>query len=407
MATKAGVGFSNSTNSFNAGVEIAKNALAQAGISDCDLAILYSTSKQDPHELQKGVRSIIGEKANLIGGWSVGVITKDKLGYGGYETGLTVMKSDTIKFDTFIQTGLGNGNEYEVGLELGKQIKKKGYQGNWNVFLKYDSIRKERKPLPMNMGTPIVKGMTDAFGGKWPEAVGIGLLGDMQFNPTHQWYGGKVVNQSAMALVMSGPSVKLDFEIIHGCKPSGGYHKITKVDGPVILEIDNKPAIQAIAEMLGPNSDKTWENYPLFVTLGWNKGDRFGDFKEEDYANRLCIAIDKERGGLVMLEDDMKEGVEVQLMRRDINNFDYINQRSNALLQKVGSRKPFLAFYIDCAGRSSAYCGSEREEAEEIQKTIGIKMPLMGVYSGVEMAKVGNTDMMALDWTGILCIYSE
>ena len=43
--------------------------------------------------------------------------------------------------------------------------------------------------------------------------------------------------------------------------------------------------------MLGPESNKTWEDFPLFVTLGVNKGDKFGPFNEEDYANRLVMAV--------------------------------------------------------------------------------------------------------------------
>ena len=197
----------------------------------------------------------------------------------------------------------------------------------------------------------------------------------------------------------------MDTIIIHGCKPAGGYHTITKAEREVILEIDGKPALDAIADLLGPDSDKSWEDYPLFVTLGVNKGDKFGPFKEEEYANRLVMAVDKERRALVMFENDLRAGFDVQLMRRSID-FDYIRRRAQDVLDRVGDRRPFFALYIDCAARASAYCGTEREEAEEVQRIIGVKMPLLGMYSGVEIAKVGN-DMQALDWTGVLCIFSE
>ena len=117
------------------------------------------------------------------------------------------------------------------------------------------------------------------------------------------------------------------------------------------------------------------------------------------------MAVDKERGGLIMFENDLKPGFAVQLMRRSID-FDYIGRRVADLLHRVGYRRPLFALYIDCAGRASAYCGSEREEAEEVQRVIGSRMPLLGMYSGVEIAKVGN-DMQALDWTGVLCVFSE
>jgi len=106
-----------------------------------------------------------------------------------------------------------------------------------------------------------------------------------------------------------------------------------------------------------------------------------------------------------MFEDDLKPGFEIQLMRRSID-FDYIGRRADELLERLAGRTPFFALYIDCAGRASAYCGTEREEAEEVQRVIGSRMPLLGMYAGVEIAKVGP-DMQALDWTGVLCVFSE
>ena len=238
----------------------------------------------------------------------------------------------------------------------------------------------------------------------WPPAAGVGMIGDWQSSPTYQWFDDRIEQQSAMALVLSG-GVRMDTIIMHGCKPSSGYHTITRAEHNVVLEIDGKPAVEAIAGLLG-DAFKSWEDYPFFVTLGLNKGDKFGEFKEEEYANRLVMGVDKERGGLIMFEPDLHEGCEVQLMRRSIDDFDYIGAHAANLLERVGDRKPFFALYIDCAARASAFSGTEREDAEEVQQAIGAKMPLLGMYSGVEIAKVGG-DMQALDWTGVLCVFSE
>jgi small ligand-binding sensory domain FIST len=106
-----------------------------------------------------------------------------------------------------------------------------------------------------------------------------------------------------------------------------------------------------------------------------------------------------------MFEPDLTPGTEVQLMRRSLD-FSYVGERAEALKSRLQGRTPFLAFYIDCAGRASAYCGSEREEAEEVQRVFGGQVPLLGIYSGVEVAKVGG-QVQALDWTGVLCVFSE
>jgi hypothetical protein len=194
--------------------------------------------------------------------------------------------------------------------------------------------------------------------------------------------------------------------IMHGCKPASDYHTITKADRNVVLEIDGQPALDVIADMLGPDSTTSWEDYPLFATLGVNKGDRFGEYQEEQYANRLCMAIDKERRGLIMFEPDLTPGTEVQLMRRSVD-FAYIKQRAQMLYDALGDRQPFLAIYIDCLGRAASYCGSEEEEGAEIQRAIGSHMPLLGLYTGVELGQVAVAGQQALDWSGVLCVFSE
>lgn len=403
MASRAGVGYSENSSSGQAGAEVARAALADGGLDHCDLVLVYATEKHDPTQLRDGIRSVVGPKARLIGGYSMGIITNDRLGYAGYQVGLAAIASDTMRVDMFIETGLVD-REREVGVVLGEQIKSQRYKGDPNLLLMYDSVKRSAaEGLALNLATPLIAGVTQALG-TWPPAAGVGMMGSMQWNPTFQWFDDRIEQRSAMALVLSG-GVRLDTIIMHGCRPAGGYHTITRAEGPAVIEIDGKPALEVISQLLGPESDKDWEDFPLFVTLGVNKGDKFGPFREEDYANRLVMAVDKERGALIMFEDDLRAGYDVQLMRRSID-FAYVGRRANDLLARVGDRTPFFALYIDCAGRASAYCGTEREEAEEVQRVMRSRMPLLGMYSGVEIAKVGP-DMQALDWTGVLCVFSE
>ena len=271
----------------------------------------------------------------------------------------------------------------------------------------YDFVKGEPLegiPFNNNWATPLLEGMSQVLG-SWPPAAGLAMMGDVQCNPTYQWFDDRIEQGSAMALVFSG-DVRMDTIIMHGCKPSSGYHTITKAENNIIFEIDGKPAAEVFAELLGPEAYNRWVEYPVFFTLGVNKGDKFSEFKEENYANRLVAGFDKDRSGVIMCEPDLKVGTEVQLMRRSFTDFGYMRRYSEDILKRVENRKPFFAFYIDCAGRASAYSGTEGEEAEEVQKVIGSKMPLLGVYSGTEIAKVGK-DIQAMVWTGVICIFSE
>jgi hypothetical protein len=251
----------------------------------------------------------------------------------------------------------------------------------------------------MTAATPLIAGMSEVLG-EWPAVAGAGLLGDMQFNPVFQWFDDRIVYHSAMALVLTG-GVRMDTIIMHGCAPSTSYKTITKADGNVVLEFDGRPAIETVADVLG--EDTGWEEYPLYITIGMNRGDRFAA-RDEDYAVRLCMDIDRERGGLVMLGDDMQAGTEVQLMRRTLD-LDYVRARAGEVLARIGDREPVLALYIDCAGRAAAHCGMDFEEAQGVQEAIGSKMPLFGWYEGCELAKAGPV-MESHNWTGVLSVLS-
>ncbi len=402
VGTRAAVGFSEKTSSREAGAEAARKAFEQLDGARCDLVLLFGTSKHDPTLIRDGVRSVVGNAVPLFGGSAVGVITNDAMGYEGYQVGVAVLTSDSMRCDMFIERGVA-GNEYEVGRALARQIAATTAGGE-SLLLLYDIVKTRMSDdgMNLNMATPLLKGMTEVLG-EWPRTAGGGTMGDMQWNPSHQWFKDSIEAQSAIALVLSGDA-RLDTVIVHGCKPSSPYYTITKAEGNNVLELDGRPTTQVIAELLGPDSNTTWEAYPLFISLGLNQGDKFGEYSEDDYAVRLCMGVDSERGGLLMFGDDLQAGCEVQLMRRSID-FGYIAQRVEGLLKRVGDRKPVMALYIDCAGRAGAYSGTEREEAEEVQKVIGSRMPLLGWYVGCEIAKAGPA-MQSHNWTGVLSILS-
>jgi hypothetical protein len=400
--TSVGVGFSDNPISADAAAEAAGTALDQGGIDRCDLAIVYATAKHDHAVLHAGVRSLAGPAARIVGGGAAGIITNDRLGYDGAQVGVAMFSSDSIAVDLFVERNLAD-DEYEVGRRLGAELRRRRFAGEPKVLVMFESVRISGPGGPvLNSGTRLLAGMLESDGA-WPAIAGCGLLADFHFTPTYQWVDDELVEQSALALVLSG-SVGMDTEILHGLRPMSSYHTVTATDENVVLEIDERPALEVIDELMGP-SETSWEEFPLFVTLGVNKGEKFGEFREEDYVNQLCIAVDKERRGLVMFEPYLRPGVEVQLMRREIG-VRSIAGRVDALFARVEDRSPLLALYFDCAGRARPLAGTEEEEGEAVQEAIGKRVPLLGLYTGIEMAPVGG-EVQPLDWTGVLCLFTE
>ena len=399
MSTQVGVGSSNKTNSKEAAREAANIALSSIG-KNPDFALVFCSGKHDPYEFMEGVTAVFGD-IKMVGGSALGIITDDFLGYEGFEVGITVFASDTIDFKVFAQPDL-NIDEKKAGYELGKKIRAVANPTDKSLMVFYDSTKQQAPPM-LNFATYLFDGLQENM----PEdmdCAGGGLLADMQLSTCYQFYNGQVLTQNAVAVMMGG-KCKMDTTIMHGCKPTSSYLKITKAAGPVIFEIEGRPALEVIDDLLGSNKDIGWKDFALFVTLGLNRGDKFGAFNEKDYANRLTLAVDEVSKALIMFEPDLKDGDEVQLMRRSFD-LDYIKTGIEDIKQKTSKRKPLFAFYINCAGRAKPYSGGAFEDAEEVQKQIGTSMPLMGFYSGVEVAKVGSK-LQALDWTGVLCILSE
>ena len=97
-------------------------------------------------------------------------------------------------------------------------------------------------------------------------------------------------------------------------------------------------------------------------------------------------------------------------MLRDISMIqESARKNSKELMDRIRAdgRKPVWGLYIDCAGRASDYLNTSCEEAAEVQKVFNeSKIPLLGFYSGVEIAPFLNKSR-GLDWTGVLLVFAE
>jgi len=396
---KIGVAYSNKSDSYEAGSHVASLAKAQLH-ETATFALLFCSGKHDPHRLLEGVKSII-QHTPLIGGAALGVFTNDKLSYESYEASITLFGGSAIRFKTYCQ-GQINEDEFAAGQRLATAIEAGKEPDTKGLLVFYDSVKQAMPPM-LNFATPLFAPIDAAIGSTFA-CAGAGILGDMQLSSSYQFYNGLVLQQHVVAVQFSG-NIAFHTTIMHGCKPGSRYHTITKVHGPVVLEIDNRPALDVIDDLLGSESNIPWKEFALYVTLGVNKGDKFEAFDEINYANRLCLAVDEANKALVMFEPDLKVGDEFQLMHRSIS-LSYIQKGVEQIKQKAAAKEPLYWFYINCAGRAKPYAGGEVEDVEELQKVIGPQTPFMGFYSGVEVAKLGD-HLQALDWTGVLCLLTE
>ncbi|MDL2259650.1 FIST C-terminal domain-containing protein [Deltaproteobacteria bacterium OttesenSCG-928-K17] len=398
---RVSVGYCDHPDTTVAGSQAALIALDESPAGRCDFVLMFATSSHNPHVLKSAVSAIVGEGVPIIGGASSGAICNTGFGYAGDQVILAAFWLDESSYKLISDGGL-NINERLTGHRLGLKLAAEGVGEKSDVLLFYDAINREGESVKLVMATDLLAGIKDAMG-FLPKLVGAGLQGDYASSPTLQWIGDETVQHHAMALVFSD-DVKIDTVIMHGCTPGTGYYTVTKADRQTILEINDRPALEFMDDLLkGAISP---DNYAFFLILGINGGAKWGPFNERSYASRLCLGIDKERSGIVMFEPDMVPGTEFQIMYRSFE-FDYMKDKIEAVFAQkaLKNRRPVLATYINCAGRAGAFAGMDIEDAVVVQAAVGGKVPLLGLYSGVEIASVEDQPR-GLDWTGVFSLIS-
>ncbi len=404
---RAGIGFNNEMNAFASGVRISEQALRDGKIAEPDIAFAFCSSEVDGFQLLQGIHSVLGKDVPVLGGSSVGIITNNIISYSGYPAGIVVVEDATMQVQVSVAGGLDDdGRLTGRNLASGLSVRERD-----TVLLFYDSVRKpptETAPPQLNSSIPLIKGIADGLDRDIP-IIGAGLLGDYNFAASLLFAGDRVESQCATAAILRG-DFATEVRIMHGCSPKDGiYHTITRVEGPVIHEIDDRPAQEVITAIYG---NERWKKQtPLKrLTIGVNLGEGIWDeFNEQNYVNRLILGPSENESGIVIFEEGLEEGTKFQFMLRDpLKMVESAKNNTEAMIDEIvkSGKTPLWGFYIDCAGRSAEWSEIIDEEAAEIQKILNRNnIPLFGIYSGVEIAPFLHENR-GLDWTGVLTVFS-
>jgi len=406
---KAGIGYCNEPRAFLAGKNAAENAKEKGGISIPNIAFAFCSGQLDQDDFFSGVQSVVGSETPIVGGSALGIITNESISYKGYPAGVAVIQSEKIEYHIAVVNGLDKDEELAGERLVGKLTNQ---QKGKALIIFYDSVKEppsEDRPPVLNASSLLLKGIQKEIKSNLP-IFGAGLIGDYGFStPTRLFCGAFANSLSAVGLLLTGDFTPY-YRIMHGCSPLDGiYHKITKMEGSVIYELDDKPIVDIIDELYG---NQHWRyRHPVdLLTIGVNHGGRFETPKESNYVNRLITGVRPDGKGIEIFEPDLETGAEIQFMLRDsIRMIESAKKNSSELMDQIKAdrKKPFLGIYIDCAGRTADYSNTTTEEATEVQKILNQnETPLLGFYSGVEIAPFLQKSR-GLDWTGVLLVLAE
>lgn len=405
---RIGLGHSNHPDAFASGRQVAATALRAGKVEKPDLVLAFGNGALDAGEYFRGLQSVVGPKTPVLGGSAVGVFTNDFLSYRGFPAAAAVLQWEGLCRQTACATGLDR-SEYAAGRSLGSQLSKDAAAKLLLLF--YDSIRTAPTPTAppiLNASPPLMAGIEATLGQPLP-IIGAGLVGGYDLQPTHQFCGSAVVQQ-AVAGALLGGNVEPHFRIMHGCVQKDGiYHTITRMDGPCIYEVDGRPILELIDESYG---DTGWRaQHPVKrLAIGVNHGEKYGEYREDEFVNRLITGVLPGEDGIMLFEPDLREGTEFLFMLRDGSAMiESAKHNCRSLKERVTreGKTARLGLYIDCAGRTAEYSETLTEEADEVRAVFNEwGVPLLGFYSGVEVAPLLGRSR-GLDWTGVLLVLAE
>ena len=381
---------------------VVEQCAAQLGTRVPTLLVVFCGGKHDAQQVRNALRHAYGP-VEVVGGSAAGAITTGGFGYSGLELAVLAFYDPRMTPRVALDSGLLE-SEYGAGRALGAKVAALAEPGAL-ALLFFDSVA-SNAPLRLHYASSIVAGFESGLGGKKVELVGGGLLTTLNLSDGWVFTGQDVCKHAAVALVFP-PGVRASTVVLHGCRPVSTFMQITRIEGAEVFELDGEPALTVIERMLNVSlGGRAGNALTLLATLGEKQGDPFAPYDENAYVNRLIFTSDRESGSVTLFEPDFQVGTMVQIMSRDNSlMLQSVQAGVEAANRTPAHGQPLFHLYIDCAGRASAFSGAAVEEAEMVVRGLDASVPLLGFYSGVEIAPFDGYSR-PLDWTGLLTTLS-
>lgn len=370
MSTKAGVGFSKATDSKKAGVEACKKAIDQ--VADPELIIVFSSVKYDQEKMLAGVKEVSG-KTPLIGCSDAGEIITQ----GPREKGVAVMaiKSDKIDFVT-ATGGMINNKPQQAGRDLAKEIKNKAKINPSCLMILSDVLT--------GNGADIVRGIQAEFSDE-VLLFGGAAGDDFLFKKTFSYLDNKVLSSSLVGVGFMG-NFSIGIGVRHGWEPIGLPMKITKSEGAVLKEVDNKPAVRIYEDYFGKKAEELKKEPLARMAITYPLGMKIE--ASDEFLIRDPITVNEE--GAITCAAEVPEGAEVNLMIG--SKEEAIKAAEKAAItakEQLKGKTPAAIIVFNCIARNKLFGRYADKEIKVIKSILGENVPLIGFYTYGEIAPFG------------------
>jgi len=241
---KAGVGISqNVSHQKEAAMEAAREALDKLEGKKPDLVFSFASIQYDQKVVLQALNEIF-PNTTIVGGSAAGEITSWTRVFDAVN--VIAIHSDQIRFCTSLSADVSK-NSFKSSARAAKNLIKnnKGKKPDLVISL-FDGMT--------GNGADLVEGIKSVLGEKFP-IIGGSLGDDYRFKKTFEYYNDKVLTDSVVLVGLSG-KFSYGFGIRHGWEPVGLPLKVTKANGALLQEVDNKPALKIYQDYFGKDASE-------------------------------------------------------------------------------------------------------------------------------------------------------
>jgi hypothetical protein len=165
---------------------------------------------------------------------------------------------------------------------------------------------------------------------------------------------------------------------------------VTRCQGNVIYEIDNKSAAEVLREYLPEQAlakDEDWLPYSVSLALCFRAPSYM---KDEEHVVRGIPAV-KMADGSITVQTEVSEGTSLWFSSRDKEKVATgLDRMARQIKEQIGGEQPKLVFQFDCATRGKMMF-REQEKLQllkEFRQSVGPDVPWAGFYAFGEIGPV-------------------
>ena len=206
------------------------------------------------------------------------------------------------------------------------------------------------------------------------------------------YLGDKIHNQGMVGMALSG-NIKLDTIVAQGCRPIGQPLNITKCDGTQLLEVEGRPPLEMLEEMVDSLNEYDRKLLRTSLFLGIEMDPLKDDPGQGDFLIRNLIGVDRETGTL-MVGAMLREGQLVQFHLRDkVLSSEDLKFMLTRYQSREGWRDAKGALLFSCLGRGEYLYGAPNHDSDMFKTQVG-NIPLGGFFCNGEIGPVGQATFL-------------